>query len=82
MLVRPGLWPTALRIIGRSSPRGWWHRAPFVPRPPAAFVQFRLETQYGSTTAGAPVAQDLVAYLAWCRALDRQRSGRVRGPRR
>jgi hypothetical protein len=46
-------------------------------------VQFRLETQYGSSTAGAPVADDLfaddlVAYLAWCRSLDRQRSDRAR----
>ena len=74
VLVRPWLWCTALRIAGRSSPRGWWHRSPFVPRPPAAFVAFRLETQYGSTPGSAPVAEDLVAYLAWCRSLDRDRS--------
>ncbi len=75
MLVRPWLWPTALRVVGRHSPPGWWHRAPFVPRPPAAFVAFRLETQYGAAAASAPVAEDLVVYLAWCRSLSRLRKG-------
>lgn len=69
VLLRPWLWPTAVRVIGRSSRPGWWRRPPFLPRPPAAFVGFRLETQYGGVDAPAP--EDLVAYLAWCRSLDR-----------
>jgi len=72
VVVRPWLWTTALRVVGRSSRRGWWRRAPFLPRPPAAFVGFRLETQYGGQAA--PAAADLVAYLAWCRSLDRSRT--------
>ncbi len=73
--MRPWLWSTALLTVARHSPPGWWHRAPFVPRPPAAFVAFRLETQYGGTAASAPVAEDLVVYLAWCRSLRRVGTG-------
>ena len=89
--MRPWLWPAALRVIGRSSRRGWWHRPPFFPLPPTEFVGFRLETQYGDPPrrdrgrdrgrdrAGgaqerrAPLPGDLVAYVAWCRSIDRSR---------
>jgi len=68
--VRPSLWSTALRQLARTSRPGWWRRPPFLPRPDRAYLQFRLETQYGRD--GTPAAGDLVTYLEWCRAEDRR----------
>ncbi|HEX3455455.1 MAG TPA: hypothetical protein VHS03_12580 [Gaiellaceae bacterium] len=65
---RPRLWLTALRQARRLARPRWWARAPFVPVPDADYLRFRFETQYG---AGAPSSRDLVAYLEWCRAMDR-----------
>ena len=72
VLVRPHLWVTALRQSGRLAPSGWWRRPPFLPRPDADYLGFRMETQYGSRVH-APDAVDLVSYLEWCRAQDRDR---------
>jgi len=62
---KPGLWPTAVAQAGRLARPGWWRRAPFLPVPDAAYLRFRLDTQYG--TAGRPEPADLVTYLTWCR---------------
>ncbi|MCU1457676.1 MAG: hypothetical protein JWL73_1768 [Actinomycetia bacterium] len=69
VLVRPRLWTTALRQGRRIVVPGWWRRPPFVPRPDPEYLRFRLETQYGS--GGRFDADDLVAYLVWCRAMER-----------
>jgi hypothetical protein len=69
IVVRPGLWPTALRQVHRTARSGWWHRPPFVPLPDRAYTRFRLETQYGDDATVAPA--DLVRYLEWCRAEER-----------
>jgi len=65
---RPGLWPTAVRQAGRLARPHWWSRAPFLPLPDPDYLQFRFETQYG---AAPPAAHDVVAYLEWCRAMER-----------
>ncbi|HEV7862955.1 MAG TPA: hypothetical protein VGR20_09650 [Acidimicrobiia bacterium] len=44
---------------------GWWRRPPFLPLPDPDYVRFRLQTAYGPH--GTPAADDLVAYLNWCR---------------
>lgn len=62
----PSLWPTALRQWKRTVPSGWWRRAPFLPVPPAEYVEFRLLTQYGDNHH-APAADDVLHYLRWCR---------------
>lgn len=75
VLVRPWLWPTALVQIGRLAPRGWWHRVPFLPLPPAEYMEFRMVTQYGGGHGdpSAPIrARDVVDYLAWCRDWNRE----------
>jgi hypothetical protein len=36
--------------------------------PDEDYLRFRLETQYGAAPAEA---RDVVAYLEWCRAMDR-----------
>jgi hypothetical protein len=70
LVLRPSLWPIALRCALRMARPGWWRRPPFLPRPEPEYLRFRLETQYGSD--GAPAPEDLVTYLAWCRDEDRR----------
>jgi hypothetical protein len=66
VLRRPSLWPTALRQFRRGVPARWWARRPFLPLPPAAYVRFRLQTQYGSGQHHIAAA-DVLNYLSWCR---------------
>ncbi|CAB4803548.1 MAG: hypothetical protein F2894_03700 [Actinobacteria bacterium] len=65
VLRHPSLWPTAIGAAFRLSPKGWWMHAPFLPIPDRAYLEFRIETQYGSNAE--PVASDVVSYLRWCR---------------
>jgi len=66
VLMRPGLWLTALRQAWRLVPRRWWARPPFLPLPDREYLRFRLETQYGDPEH-RPEPDDLVTYLEWCR---------------
>jgi hypothetical protein len=70
VLRQPQLWRTAIRQVFRLAPNGWWRRAPFMPLPDARYLQFRMETQYGDTMHRAE-QHDLVTYLVWCRAYQR-----------
>lgn len=73
---RPRLWGTALVQVSRLARRGWWRRAPFLPLPPADYVEFRLVTQYGGShlaSGGRIAPQDVVDYLQWCRDWNRRR---------
>jgi hypothetical protein len=69
VLRRPRLWPTAAGQALRLARPGWWRRAPFLPVPDRDYVRFRIQTAYGSQ--GTPEADDLVAYLNWCREFNR-----------
>ena len=69
VLMRPSLWWAAIEQVFRLARRGWWHRAPFLPLPDAAYVRFRLQTAYGDQRAPEPA--DVVTYLHWCRAWPR-----------
>lgn len=75
----PGLWPTAVRQVRRLAAPGWWRRAPFLPLPPADYLRFRLQTAYGGDGRGPMRADDLLAYLRWCRAWHAARIGERRG---
>lgn len=70
VLARPSLWPVAVSQVFRLSPRGWWKRPPFLPVPPADYLEFRLVTQYGGGH-GEPRGEirpvDVVDYLQWCK---------------
>jgi hypothetical protein len=72
--VRPRLWAVAVRQARRLARPRWWARPPFLPIPDRDYLGFRFETQYGS---GEPSARDLIAYLEWCRAMDRDLDGRA-----
>lgn len=63
---RPGLWPTAVRVMARTARWGWWRRPPFLPLPSAEYVRFRMVTNSGDPAA-RPTGDDLVHYLTWCR---------------
>ena len=64
--VHPSLWLTALRQYRASLPRRWWARRPFLPIPPADYMRFRLQTQYGSAKHRIE-AIDVLNYLSWCK---------------
>ncbi|TMK89240.1 MAG: hypothetical protein E6G57_02465 [Actinobacteria bacterium] len=66
VLARPRLWLTALGQVLRLARPGWWHRWPPVPAPDAAYLRFRLQTQYGDPDR-EPEPLDILAYLEWCR---------------
>lgn len=70
VLVRPALWPTAVRQALLLAPARWWRRRPYLPLPDRAYLAFRLETMYGAG-APAPAPGDVVAYLRWCRSCRR-----------
>jgi hypothetical protein len=69
---RPHLWSIAVRVLRRSTPRGWWRRPPFLPLPDADFLRFRFETAYGHR--GHAEVDDFVGYLSWCRTLRLEQS--------
>jgi hypothetical protein len=72
VVVRPRLWPTAVRQMQRTAAPGWWRHAPFIPVPSGGYMKFRLVTQYGDASH-RPNVDDVVAYLSWCRRWDRLR---------
>ncbi len=68
VLVRPWLWGSVLRFV----PNDWWKRWPPNPMPPKEYLDFRLQTMYGNTTS-RPTAKEAVAFLNWCRRMNRLR---------
>ena len=70
VLSRPGLWVTAVRQVLRLARPGWWRRWPLLPVPDPQYLRFRLQTQYGDPDR-EPEADDVVAYLHWCREYPR-----------
>ena len=69
--MHPSVWLVALRQWRRTTPRGWWRHAPFLPLPSGDYLRFRLVTQYGSESHRV-APEDVLNYLAWCK---RQGSG-------
>lgn len=62
-----------LRAAWRFRARDWFRHPPFLPLPPAEYLEWRLHTAYGD--AGAePTAKELRSYLEWTAAM--QRPGR------
>jgi hypothetical protein len=64
--VSPALWGTALRQVFVLASPGWWRHSPWLPLPDAAYLRFRMVTAYGDPRR-PPAAEDVVAYLRWCR---------------
>ena len=68
--VRPRLWGVAVAQTLRLAVPGWWRRWPPLPLPDPDYLRFRLQTAYGDAGRG-PSADDVVAYLEWCRRFPR-----------
>ncbi len=68
---RPELWATGIVEYRRLVPDGWWRRRPFLPVPDAEMLAFRATTQYGDPEH-PPEADDLIAWLRWCKAENRR----------
>lgn len=66
VLRHPDLWAEGLRAARRMAGSGWWRHWPPVPRPPDAYLRFRVQTATGDADAPAD-PRDVVTYLAWCR---------------
>jgi hypothetical protein len=69
VLVRPGLWPTAVGSIRRLARPGWWRRWPPLPLPPTTYATFRLHTALGDDPDARLEPAEVVAYLEWCRRM-------------
>lgn len=67
LLVRPALWPTAVKVAWRMAPDRWWRHWPPKPVPTPEYLRFRSTTNRGE--GGPVVADDLIAYLRWCRSM-------------
>ena len=68
LMRRPALVPTAMRQLVVLAPRRWWARAPFLPVPPADYLEFRQVTATGSAM-GPPDVHDTLVWLEWCRSM-------------
>jgi hypothetical protein len=60
----PGLVAPLIGAAWRFRARDWYRRWPFVPLPPAKYVEWRLHTAYGDENR-APEATELARYLRW-----------------
>ena len=71
VLSHPALWSEGLRTLVRLAPKGWWRRAPYLPVPAPAYVKFRAVTNHGGDGSAPPTADEVLAYLKWCRSMRR-----------
>jgi hypothetical protein len=68
VLLRPALWPEAIRATKRFARVGWWKQWPPLPLPPADYMAFRVQTNSGGNgSANSLTADDLVTFLKWGR---------------
>jgi len=73
-LTRPRLLALLARNAWRFRARGWWRRWPFLPLPPAEYLDWRLHTAYGDEGAG-PEPEELERYLRWSLRMQRLGAG-------
>jgi hypothetical protein len=74
---RPRLVAAGLRAAWRFRARRWWLRPPFLPLPPRAYLDWRLDTAYGDT--GEPTGEEMERYVLWANRMHagRQSAGRT-----
>jgi hypothetical protein len=76
-LRHPGLIIPMLSAAWRFRSRDWYRRAPYLPLPPANYVEWRLHTAYGDADA-VPPAADLARYLEWTARMRKRDRGTSR----
>ncbi|HEX2168322.1 MAG TPA: hypothetical protein VHG09_13895 [Longimicrobiales bacterium] len=67
----PRLVPLLFGAAWRFRARDWYRRAPFLPLPPAEYVEWRLHTAYGDG-AVQPRPTELARYLRWTAQMRKQ----------
>lgn len=65
---RPGLGLEAVRTALAVAAPGWARRFPFLPRPAASYLDWRLTTAYGRPDA-APSPEETAEFLSWRRKM-------------
>lgn len=73
-LRRPRMIPYLLRAAWAFRARDWYRRFPFVPMPPRSYMQWRLDTAFGSPDA-EPTIDEMERYLEWSASMRRQMTG-------
>jgi hypothetical protein len=63
-LRRPLLGLALLRTAWRFRSRDWYRRAPFLPVPPAAYLEWRMHTAWGDEYH-VPQPAEVERYLRW-----------------
>lgn len=71
VLREPRLLPLLLGAAWRFRAKNWYRRAPFLPLPPAEYVEWRLHTAYGDE--GTPEPVEIARYLRWAARMAKQR---------
>jgi hypothetical protein len=71
-LRRPRLIPLMGRAAWRFRSRGWQRRFPFLPVPPAEYLEWRLHTAYREPGEG-PAPVEVERYLRWLLRMDTRR---------
>lgn len=67
----PRLVPLLLGAAWRFRARDWYRRAPYLPLPPADYVEWRLHTAYGDGDV-TPEMAELGHYLRWTERMRKQ----------
>lgn len=66
-LRRPGLGLALVRAAWRFRSKDWYRKPPFLPIPPARYIDWRLHTAYGESAVPQP--GELRRYLEWSRRM-------------
>lgn len=73
-LRRPRTIPALLGAAWAFRHRHWYRRFPFLPVPPKSYLEWRMETAFGSASA-EPDLDDLERYLVWTARMRRRMTG-------
>ena len=76
LALRPRLLLLLVRAGWRFRSRGWYRRPPFLPLPPAEYMDWRMHTAYGEEEA-LPSPRELERYLRWVLRMGPARHGRA-----
>lgn len=74
LLRRPWLLPAVIGMAWAFRRRGWWRRAPFLPLPSRAYLEWRMDTAYGDPQAQPPL-EEYARYVRWAAAQRRAMRG-------